>query len=462
MNRAAIYTRISQDRDGAALGVARQEKDCRALAQSKGWTVTAVYQDNDTSATSTRPREHYQRMLADIEAGIIDAVMVWDVDRLTRKPRELEDIIDLANRFKIDLASVGGEIDLATAQGRLIARIKGNVAKHEAEQTSRRAKAKHRERAAKGLPSGGGLRPFGFEEDRITHRETEAEVVREALSLLRNGSTLRAVCRTLNERGALTTTGRQWSTNTLKKVVCGPRVAGFRQHNGELIEAVWEPLVSRNEWEQLRRDLNAGERRTTAAFQRKHTWTGLLTCWRCGGLMGGRRVNGKPTYVCRSSTHDQWDGSRAGGCQGTSIRQNLTEALLDDLLLSRAEMEALGSVNQVDETHVLEEEIAKLEGRLESLADDLAESNLDAEAYRVASRKITEKLGDLRSNLATRRSMIRTQLALDPLRIRSQWSTMSPAEKRALAGAFVDKVIVGPARRGDNRFNPNRLLVVWR
>ncbi|MBA3489531.1 MAG: recombinase family protein, partial [Longispora sp.] len=61
MNRAGIYVRISQDREGAGLGVARQETDCRALCERLGWTVVDVYADNDTSAYSGAPRPQWSR-----------------------------------------------------------------------------------------------------------------------------------------------------------------------------------------------------------------------------------------------------------------------------------------------------------------------------------------------------------------------------------------------------------------
>ncbi|MCG2622703.1 recombinase family protein [Arthrobacter sp. I2-34] len=124
----AVYVRISRDDEGTALGVARQLADCTAEAERRGWPVAQVFEDNDVSATKTKVRPEYARMLQAIEVGVIDAVIVWDVDRLTRTPAELERFIDLADRHRLALASIGGEVDLATPQGRLTARIKGSVA----------------------------------------------------------------------------------------------------------------------------------------------------------------------------------------------------------------------------------------------------------------------------------------------------------------------------------------------
>jgi hypothetical protein len=378
---------------------------------------------------------------------------------LTRQPRELEDWIDFADKRSLALASASGEIDLATPGGRAMARLKGVFARMEAETASRRARAKHAEMAALGLPNGGGTRPFGFDADRVSHIESEAETIREAVKMLLNGMTLRATCQALNERGALTTTRRLWSTNTLKKVVCGPRVAGYRQHRGELIEAIWKPIIDREQWERLRRELDDGNSAGTS--QRRHTWTGLLHCWRCDGLLGARRVNGKFSYSCRSSHHNRWDASRHGGCQGTSIRQEPTDSVLNELLLRRAEMEALGARQPDERTTALEQEIATLEDQLDALATEFADGGQPAD-YRRAAKKVDERLDTRRQELQIRKSRVGTIVRLDPGTIRAQWSSMEPADRRALAGAYISKVVVLPTpRRGDNRFDPNRLDLYW-
>jgi site-specific DNA recombinase len=74
--RVAIYARISSDRDGDRLGVARQLKDCERLAAEKGWLVADRYVDDDASAWGRRPRPEYERLLADIRAGLIDGLVV--------------------------------------------------------------------------------------------------------------------------------------------------------------------------------------------------------------------------------------------------------------------------------------------------------------------------------------------------------------------------------------------------
>ncbi|MGV7738962.1 recombinase family protein, partial [Mycobacterium kansasii] len=85
------------------------------------------------SASTGKRRPAYEQMLADITAGKIAAVVAWDLDRLHRRPIELEAFMSLADEKRLALATVAGDVDLATPQGRLVARLKGSVAAHETE-----------------------------------------------------------------------------------------------------------------------------------------------------------------------------------------------------------------------------------------------------------------------------------------------------------------------------------------
>ncbi len=82
--RAGIYTRISADPSGQRAGVGRQQADCEAHCQARRWEVVEVFCDNDASAYGRKPRRAYERMLAAVESGSIDAIVTWHNDRLHR------------------------------------------------------------------------------------------------------------------------------------------------------------------------------------------------------------------------------------------------------------------------------------------------------------------------------------------------------------------------------------------
>src|SRR5579875_3256012 len=135
---AGVYVRISDDRHGTELGVARQEKDCRAVVKRRaGWDVVQVYADDDRSAYDGKPRPAYERMLVDLATGRIKAVVAWHPDRLYRRLIDLEELIDLLEGRSVEVATVrAGEIDLTTSHGRMQARIAAVVARHESEHKS--------------------------------------------------------------------------------------------------------------------------------------------------------------------------------------------------------------------------------------------------------------------------------------------------------------------------------------
>ena len=94
--RAGLYLRVSRDRTGLRLAVQRQEDDCRQVATRLGWSVAGMYVDNDLGASgfATKPRAGYKRLLDDLEAQRLDAVVVWMEDRSHRQVIELAEFCE--------------------------------------------------------------------------------------------------------------------------------------------------------------------------------------------------------------------------------------------------------------------------------------------------------------------------------------------------------------------------------
>jgi site-specific DNA recombinase len=200
--------RISSYPTGAGLGMARQEEDCRELCQRLGWPVFQMYRDNDVSAYSGRPRPAWRQLLADIDAGLADAVVCWHVDRLTRSPRELEEVIDLHDKRGIALATVTGELDLSTPTGRMLARMLGAAARHEAEHKAERHRRAGLQKARAGKPHrAGNRRSYGYQPDGITVIADEACIIAEAAARALAGESMRSIAADLNDRAVPTVTG---------------------------------------------------------------------------------------------------------------------------------------------------------------------------------------------------------------------------------------------------------------
>ncbi|MGW6395395.1 recombinase family protein [Streptomyces sp. NPDC055103] len=173
--RCFIYARISEDREGAGLGVERQIEDCHTLAAQLSnsdveYRVVRPFKDNDLSAYSGKPRPDYIAMLQALRDGEGDCVLAWHTDRLHRSPAELEEYINVCEPKGIDTRTVkAGHLDLTTATGRMIARQLGVQARYEIERMIERQRRKRDQMAERGEYFG-GRRPFGYEPDGITPR----------------------------------------------------------------------------------------------------------------------------------------------------------------------------------------------------------------------------------------------------------------------------------------------------
>jgi site-specific DNA recombinase len=449
--RAAIYTRISSD-DGTALGVRRQEEDCRELAARQRWTVVGVYTDNDLSASNGKPRPAYRRLLDDLAAGVATAVIVWDLDRLHRRPKELEEFLELADQHHIALASVGGDVDLASPQGRLVARIKGAVARQEADQISRRVRRKFDQLAATGQVTNGGKRPYGYSRDRMTVVAEEATVVQELAARVLAGESLHELVRDLNRRGVPTVTGVAWSRVSVRTLLCGPRIAGLRQHRGVIVgSAAWPAILDQGTWETVRARLTDPSRRPPGQSNaRRHLLSGMVRCAVCLGPLhihyAGYRL--APGYACRRR-----------GCGKVRVSIAALDEFITKLALARLAKEGIRPAGDPPDRD-LDRQIAAVEARLRQVAVEFADDpDVTPEQVREMTRRLRAKLDDLHSRQADRLESDVLN-GLDGPDVADLWPVLPLSRRRAIIGIVVPSITVAPASRpGSPVFEPERVDV---
>lgn len=455
--RAAVYVRISRD-DGTALGVARQEEDCRALAGRLGWEVVEVFVDNDTSAYSGRPRPGYLALIEAVKVGVFDALLVWHPDRLHRSPVELEAFIDVVDASGLRVEAVqAGHLDLSSPAGRMTARVVGAVARHESEHKSERIRRKMDQLAAEGLPNG-GMRAFGFEADGVTVRESEAVLLRQAAERVLAGESLRSVVGWLDSVGSVTSTGRPWRQNILRRFLTGPRWAGLRQHRGEVVgEAVWPAILDRVTWERLRAVLLDPSR--SGPRGRRYLLSGIASCGLCGALLVARpAAGGAKALVCAS-------GVGFSGCGKIRVRSGPLDEMVSAAVIEWLDTSEVGRL--VDGAGVGGEaaivaELAELEGRLGELAVLWADGGLDRRSWSVARERIERRVGELRGRLESARDVgVRGWVGRSGV-LAEVWPSLSVDQRRAVVSVAVERLVVHPAVRGRNFFDPDRVEIVWR
>jgi site-specific DNA recombinase len=450
--KTAIYTRISSDA-GTALGVARQEKDCRTLAAQRGWTIVNVYVDNEISARTGQRRPAYQQLLEDLSEGLVEAVIVWDLDRLHRRPIELEEFLDLADRRKVALASVGGDVDLATPRGRMIARIKGAVARQEVEQISRRLRRKQLELAQAGKVSNGGIRPYGYTPDRMTVVPEEANIIREAADRVLAGESLGGIAADLTARGIPTVRGGPWSRTSLRELLLRPRVTGLRQHQGAVIgPAAWPAILDRDTYEGLQAFLtHPGRRPPGLTNARKYLLSGIATCGVCGNPLkihhGG--PNAPLGYSCQQR-----------GCGKVRRSVDHLDEFVANLIIARLTAANLQPLTDPEDNR-LGEQLAAVEARLEEVAVAFADDPaVTANQVRVMTRRLRAKLDELQTRHA---ELMRPNVVAGiGGEVAASWASLSLSRRRAIISVLAESVIVLPTNRRGRGFDPSRIDIRWR
>lgn len=462
---AGIYVRISEDRLGEGLGVQRQLLECTALVQRRGWRPVATYTDNDVSAYGTRRRPGYESMLAALRAGHVNAIVVWHVDRLTRKPYELEQFILLADQVGAELATVQGEIDLGTPGGRLFARQLGAFARYEQEHKSERQRAANRQRAQSGKPWGSGLRCFGYSADGTEVREDEALVIKQMSVRLLGGESLRSLLGWLNDAGVKTTTGRPWQATSARRLLMNPRLVGKRVYRGEVVaEGEWPAVLTPEDQAQLTALFTDPQRQRNpnpASRLRRYLLTGgLLVCGLCGTQLSSQPSNsGKRGYVCRSTAPQS-------GCGRIRIAAEPIELEVAVRVLTRMASPKvrarLGAASSTAEDgSLLVEQIATLEGRLAQLGRDYADGEIGRTEFHAARGRLSERIDEARRAVVAA-SRLDDLPAADPEKLAVWWEEASLERRRELVQVVLDHIVVGPAtRRGPSGLDEDRLQWIW-
>lgn len=395
--RASIYCRISRDREGAGLGVATQEHDCRELADQLGASIVSVHTDNDLSAYSGKKRPGYADLVESVRAGQIDAVLSWHTDRLHRSPAELEDYITACEAHGVRTITVkAGTIDLSTASGLVMARTLGAFARYEVDHARERMQ-RAKLRSAEAGKWKGGRRPFGYEPDGVTVRESEATLIRSAADRVLAGDSMRALAGDWNRSGVTTSAGSQWTGVGLRRLLIAPRGAGLMEHQGQVIGlASWPAIIDREKWEAVVRVLTDPARRTNFTdSSAKWLGSGLFLCGGCGGVMqSGRDRQGQPIYRCRTSEsagHVSRLTASVDEFVGRLVVERLRQGDLAKLMASQAE--------RVD-VRPLESKALELGERRRQLAEVFADGGIDAEQLASGSRSLGRQLDEVREQIA--------------------------------------------------------------
>jgi DNA invertase Pin-like site-specific DNA recombinase len=473
--RAGCYCRISSDPNDKREGVDRQKEDTSVLCEVQGWAPAGFYIDNDRSASNGKDRPEWERLLADIKARKIQAIVVWNQDRGWRKMADLESLRPLLEPRGVLLATTNiGVIDFRNADDVFRAQVSTALSEMEVAKMRVRQLRAARQRAQQGRPK--WKRAFGYvpdtrrKEDDDGTRQVDkqvAKVVEQAYKAILAGASLNDIARTLNKQQLYGLNGKPWSATTVSLFLRKPRNAGLRDHNDELVygadgkpvKGTWPPLVKEKLWWQVQHKLNEPSRKPGRKTVSRHLLTGVLLCgntvlsdtakerlqrdW-CGGyLSGGYQNNGALAYRCKT-------------CMGVAIRADDVEALVYQIVSERlAEPDAVdllrAELHDEAEAEELRTEENTLRSRLNEIADERADGLIDAGGYQRMTARINEKLAVIeRKQQDQERLRVLDGIPLGTPQVAAAVARLSPDRFRAVVDLLMT-VTVMPVGKGNGR-----------
>ncbi len=483
--RCAIYTRKSTsaglEKDFNSLDA--QRGACEAFIRSQpGWELNPETYDDGGFTGANIDRPAFTRLLADVDAGKVDIVVVYKVDRLSRSLLDFAKLMDRFTKAKAAFVSVTQNFSTADAMGRLTLNVLMSFAEFEREMIAERTRDKIAASRKRGKWTGGPV-PLGFvvREGKLAIDEHEALTVREIFATYLEHRSIVRIIATLKERGRMTKVyesrdgkmrpRRAWKKDSVLRVLRNPLYAGFTQSDGALFPGEHEQIVTAEDFRRVQELL--GRPRCglpPRALVPGYILRGLLFCGACGGLMtpaSTRRGNREYRYYrCLKRDKEGSAGCAGGPMPAKGIEDFVVERLRHTLADGDLVNEIVGAMRErvtktvaehTTEKRLLVEKIAQASSRVRNLTVQAEEGGVSGHARTALHERLEERGAELVA-LQERLERIERELAqLDDARVEADWlaqtlaefdavwNVLTPENQTRLVRAVVDRVVVDEA-----------------
>jgi len=483
--RCAIYTRKSTDEgldsEFNSLDAQREAAEAYIASQRhEGWVALPNRYDDGGFSGGTLERPGLQRLLQDVEAGSVDCVVVYKVDRLSRSLLDFARIIEAFDRGGVSFVSVTQQFNTTTSMGRLTLNILLSFAQFEREIIGERIRDKVAATKRKGKYCG-GMPVLGYDVDRerkcLVVNPQQAELVRHIfLRFIQTGSTTK-LAQELNAQGHHTKSwttktgklhsGRPWNKAHLYSLLNNPLYIGEVSHKGERYPGEHEAIVPRRLWDQAHA-IFATNHRARASQSRAETpalLKGIIRCAHCGCAMGPtftkRRGKLYRYYLCVHASKNGYDSCptrtlAAAEIEGAVIGQ-LRQVFRAPELVAQTYRAAVAQVDS--RRRQLDNERAEAQAMLKALREEAARAlvasgstqgavltsshlgqlQVQVREQEQALARVEDEIRRLGDAAVSEHGVMEALSALDPV-----WDELFPDEQRRIVQLLVERVEVHP------------------
>jgi len=434
----ALYVRVSTEAQAEeGYSVEAQKKLLEAWCVSREIENYEFYVDAGFSGSNIE-RPAIKLMLENIEKGLIDAVAVYKLDRLSRSQKDTLYLIeDIFNPHEVGFVSLSENMDTATPIGRAMLGIMSAFAQLERETIRIRTRMGMKERVKSGLWMGGGKIPFGYDYDKESGslvKNENSETVRRIYELYLDGYSPAAIAKKLGLKyDRLVSQILKRKTNT-----------GLIPYKGEVYEGKHEALVDRETYLLALEEMRRRSKKTGGS---SHLLAGLIFCGLCGARMRYQKW-GKKGYklVCYSTQNSKPYLIRDPNCTSERVWADEVEREVErDLFSMKLNKGEKGSVSDSD---TRKKQKDKLEKKLARLYEIYSEG--DDTALSVIN-KIKEEIRELdeliiEESKKTALNKTREQILEKAENLSEIWDTLTTEEKRRIISALIEKIVIFPEK----------------
>lgn len=310
IKRCAIYARKSTeeglDQQFNSLDAQRETGAAYVASQRlNGWVLLPErYEDGGFSGGNTN-RPALKRLLADCEAGKIDIVVCYKVDRLSRSLCDFTELSKKFSKWCVAFVSVTQQIDTSSSSGKMMLNLLMTFAEYEREIISERIRDKMAATRRKGLWTGGCVAiGYTLKDSHLYPNPDEAPIVHRIFKRYIETQSCQTVVADLNADDVKTRKGTIWNKQQIYRILNNYSYVGKINYKGEIIQASHEPIIPQDVWDKVHEYLeanapngpSAGKIQTDRVVKENYQpLKGLLTCGHCGGPLYpySRKKNGR-------------------------------------------------------------------------------------------------------------------------------------------------------------------------
>lgn len=462
-----LYLRLSpygkkEKRDQKIMSLSEQEKLLRRQAKQFDLVVGQVFRDDGISAANDEPehRPGFVDLCAAIEDGTCDYIAAVAGDRFARSNAVMNWLLAKCVKHGVKMLKEGSLSDPGGSPAAMaMAQIEGVMGEMESAIKSARVKRAREVSAHAGRPHG-GLRPFGWNDDRLTLHPVEGPAYRELFDRVIAGEGVSRIACDWESRGIVNSKGARLDAAVVAKLVHAPRAIGKRIHHGEIVaDGEWVPIVPAEVQRRAQAAMKARRPLRMVAGSRRppRLLSSMIRCAECDEIM---RAQAGKSYVC--------DKQYSRRCGKTFVNAPLAEdevasqflALLSDPRTLKKLKTLRG---QRPDVAGLLGEVERLTTEINALADDLASGDVTRAEWQIIRKGYQTQLDAAQARLDDATD-IPALVTIDPTTVLSGWDSADIDTQRAWLGAFLNAANVtstgGP--RGSHVWNPERIVCDWR